>query len=335
MKRCILFLSLFLCIHSIAQEENRVVMTKLIVYKVLNESFTSEQNTEAVKLFNILTDTNVIYHYDCYEWNPLIDNKYKYDDGEHVYKLSNKEVRSSIYVKTIKTLQHPSKPNDYYDSIIYRDYSIEDFYAFSFSERWEYDTVDFKFYKKANAIAPMVSLFNSQKELMGYVTLLHFLLNNNTSENVVWSIKNVQYDVCINEYFSTGECFSNSWSVYENIEATDRYDFMEYVFSSIDNASIKAYKDKNKTIEVNSVNEFIEYNYDTLAGQYFDTIIMSVYDISLNEFSHLRFIEDWCFDVENQCFMKKVKAIGFVREEWDKKTFKSKGYRPLFWVFFD
>ncbi len=341
MKACLFFLALFVYINCFSQENNNVVLTKLIVYKVLNESFTTEQKPEAIKLFNILTDTNVIYHYDCYEENPLFNNKYKYDGVAIINKLSNKEICSSIYIEIIKTLQHPSLPNDYYDSLINRDYSKEDFPVFSFSEKWVYNTVNFQFYKKVNAIAPKVRVYSLYKEeFLGYKPLLHILFNNSAFESANWTLKNVQYDVCINYYIKRREdvCFG-FWTVGDNIEASDRYGFMEHVFTSIDNGTIKAYKDKNKTIEIKSTDDII-LSYDSIYCDpvfppWEESLVVIANKMVNSDLIGIRFVEDWFFDIEKQSFIKKVKAIGFMIEEFDDKTFKSIGYKPLFWVFFD
>jgi Gliding motility associated protein GldN len=343
MKASILFLSLFLCIHSIAQEENRAVMTNLIEYGVSNYDFTQDQNAEAIKLFNILIDTNVIYNYDCYKGNPLVNNKYKYDGAANLNILSNKEVAYSIYpIDTVK--RYDDILRSYVIDVLRDDYTKEVFPSFSFSERWEYDTVDFQFYKKVNIISLGTSVFTEENEYMGGLPLLYVKLKEGCLNDTNLMMKDMVCDVFIN----SAE-FGN-WSINDNIEASSRYDFFDFIYSEVDNGKINAYQDFEKNTRFYSAEE-IKSSSDTLIRM--DTI-SALFDDNgfvtsfcglpimggrneIGSYHMVRFIEDWYFDVKQQVFIKRVKAIGFLVPEYDyeKEWVIYHVSTPVFWIFFD
>jgi hypothetical protein len=126
---------------------------------------------------------------------------------------------------------------------------------------------------------------------------------------------------------------------------------MEYVFRCIDNNSINAYMDSNKTIKINST-EDITLGYDTitLSRNYppyekYDTVVVN--NMNVEDISGIRFVEDWYFDIKQQTFIKEVKAMGVLlgNYNWDG-LYDDKYVRltredeylaktPAFWIFFD
>jgi len=145
--------------------------------------------------------------------------------------------------------------------------------------------------------------------------------------------RRIQYDVIINN--SDPEL---DWWV-QNIEGSNReklvkdiirqvtegkvkaYDFLSYVPFTAD--EIKAMMKRTDTISV----ERSSPPYDLV-----DTVLVT--EIRLNEIKKIRFLEEWSMNEKTLEFSKKIAGICPLAERLTDSG-ELRGYKPLFWVFFD
>jgi hypothetical protein len=145
----------------------------------------------------------------------------------------------------------------------------------------------------------------------------------------------IEYPVFIKSPY--GEDQGDWWK--ENIETSKRTDFVNMLldwaysgkvatFDFLTNKpltpeQVKAIGNESDTIKVTDVNP----PYDEK-----DTIITQKLDIRL--IHKIKFLEEWSFDAENHTITKKILGIAPTVTEYADSS-EIKGYRPLFWMYFD
>lgn len=150
-------------------------------------------------------------------------------------------------------------------------------------------------------------------------------------KNVV--TKRIQYDVSIRNTDPDMD-----WWV-QNIEGANREKLIKDIIARVTSGEVKAYdflsskpyttdeiKKMMKRIDTVSV-ERSTPPYDLV-----DTVLVT--EIRLSDITKLRFLEEWSMNEKTLAFTKKVAGIcPMVERHTDSGELR--GYKPLFWVFFD
>jgi hypothetical protein len=150
-------------------------------------------------------------------------------------------------------------------------------------------------------------------------------------KNVV--TKRIQYDVLIHNSDTEMD-----WWV-QNIEGSNREKLVRDIMAQVTNAEVKAYdfltckpftaseiKSMMKRIDTISV-ERSTPPYDLV-----DTVLVT--EIRLSDITKLRFLEEWSMNEKTLAFTKKITGICPLAERLTDSG-ELRGYKPLFWVFFD
>lgn len=336
MKKLFVFFSMVFPLLALAQQgKNTVLLTQYITYRV-NTSDYKNYKEFGEKLFDVLTDTNQIYNYSCYKDNPFIENFYNYTDNKSK-PFDKQELYKRIYfgrynfsTRVPDTLYFPKDQ--------WRNFRNDTTQLFYFGESWEYDTVNINFIKKVNFISPGVKDYDNDFALKGYDPIFCIVMKQPFESDTLLRLNNAIYDVKINY-----DWFPGAMNTIENIEPTERLTFLKFIFSGIYKGQIKAYNDSAGISPVESIRKKMKYLPDRWihSGGQLDTIIEIEYNIEIEDINKIRFIEDWVFDNTHQCFVKKVKAMGFIADPeennlGDDHEFVDKHNKnPLFWIIFE
>jgi hypothetical protein len=145
--------------------------------------------------------------------------------------------------------------------------------------------------------------------------------------------KRIQYDVPIRNTDP-----DMNWWV-QNIEGSSREKLLKNILTQVTAGEVKAYdfltckpftadeiKSMLKRVDTISV-ERSTPPYDLV-----DTVLVT--EIRLSEITKLRFLEEWSMDDKTLVFTKKVAGICPLAERLTDSG-ELRGYKPLFWVFFD
>lgn len=156
---------------------------------------------------------------------------------------------------------------------------------------------------------------------------------NGTDEGRNIVTKRIQYDVSIRNTDPEMD-----WWV-QNIEGSSREKLVKNILDQVTNGDVKAYdfltckpfspdeiKRMMKRVDTISV-ERSTPPYDLV-----DTIMIT--EIRLNDITKLRFLEEWTMNDKTLAFTKKVAGICPMVERLTDSG-ELRGYKPLFWVFFD
>lgn len=162
-------------------------------------------------------------------------------------------------------------------------------------------------------------------------TFLNSCTGNKTEKNIV--TKRIQYDVTIRN----PEADMDWWV--QNIEGSNREKLLEDIFQQVTEGKVKAYdflsfspftseEIKNMMKRTDSISvESPTPPYDLV-----DTVLVT--EIRLSDVTRIRFLEEWSMDKKTLVFSKKVAGIcPLVERRTDSGELR--GYKPLFWVFFD
>jgi len=168
--------------------------------------------------------------------------------------------------------------------------------------------------------------------ILTFVVLAPSCRNGENSDNKLVT-KRIQYDVFIRNANADMD-----WWV-QNIEGSNREKLVKDIMSQVSEGKVKAYdflsykpfsadeiKVMMKRVDTVSV-ERSTPPYDLV-----DTVLVS--EIRLADITKLRFLEEWQMDEKTLVFTKKVSGICPLAERYSE-TGELRGYKPLFWVFFD
>jgi hypothetical protein len=355
----VLFVFFLLCPKLIFSQigNNEVLLTNGISYRIDVSDF-KDYKVFGGKLFDLLTDTNKIMNYQCYEWNPF---EYTFTDFTN-YKmkpLTNWQIARRVYYgKDYPSFDVDGRIlNDSIDRFNFRNDTTQ---LFRFSEAWIYDTVNLKFYKRIDFIRPTVKIYKDS-ELKGTRAPYSVMLKQTSIIDTLLYLPNVQYDVeIVNEIGAYGD-----WNPDNNIEPTERLTFLKFILYEIYTGKIKAYKDSSGIKLITQVADILnikwtdeliknekEFSNKQFPGEEFDPepgASVNYFNGRIEEINKIRFIEEWIFDDTHQCFIKKVKGMGFIAfdEAYEEEAIKALGKeyekyfkddpkkQPLFWIFFE
>jgi gliding motility associated protien GldN len=123
-----------------------------------------------------------------------------------------------------------------------------------------------------------------------------------------------------------------------------RKSFMSLVIDALKEGSLIAYEAGQYNDEfltpMSPVQLFAELSStDTIRTKnanppYNDTIIISHNEFRSSDVSRIRIKEDWFFDKERSVMDVRIIGICPILEQFDKSTNEFKGYKPLFWIYF-
>jgi hypothetical protein len=145
--------------------------------------------------------------------------------------------------------------------------------------------------------------------------------------------KRIQYDVII----KTPDPDFDWWM--QNIEGSEREKLVHDMIYAAINGKVKAYGVlSNKLLTTDDIKGMLRHvdsvqveNPDP-PHQMIDTVV--IHEVNLKEITKIRFLEEWKMDQNSLVFSKKVLGICPMVEAY-METGELKGYKPLFWVFFD
>jgi hypothetical protein len=169
--------------------------------------------------------------------------------------------------------------------------------------------------------------------LLSGMLLLGYGCNQEASETGTLVTERIQYDVSIvspdPEY---------DWWV-QNIEGSKRETFVRELIDGPSNGRVKAYDFFSyKLLGAEDVKNILR-RVDTVSLErpepphmLYDTVL--VREISIRDISKIRFLEEWQMDKNNLAISKKVSGVCPLVEVFTEIG-ESRGFKPLFWVFFD
>ena len=150
-------------------------------------------------------------------------------------------------------------------------------------------------------------------------------------ENLV--TKRIQYDVSIRNADPEMD-----WWI-QNIEGSNREKLVKDIIAQVTNGEVKAYDfltckpftaDEIKSMMKRT--DSISVERSTPPYDLVDTVLVT--EIRLSDITKLRFLEEWSMNEKTLAFTKKVAGICPLAERLNDSG-ELRGYKPLFWVFFD
>lgn len=177
-----------------------------------------------------------------------------------------------------------------------------------------------------------MKIFNSLLLLAGML-LLSYGCNQKGDENKTLVTDRIQYDVSIvspdPEY---------DWWV-QNIEGSRRETFVKELLEGASSGRVKAYDFvSNQLLTAQEVKNILR-RVDTVSLErpepphmLYDTVL--VREISIRDISRIRFLEEWQMDKNSLAVTKKVSGVCPLVEVFTEAG-ESRGFKPLFWIFFD
>ena len=156
---------------------------------------------------------------------------------------------------------------------------------------------------------------------------------NNKQEDLTVLTERIQYPVFINNpYPDEGDWWK------ENMEGPKREKFVKYIFDAAYSGKIKAYNYDDQPLTVDQV-KAIGNETDTIRStrpyppyDEFDTIVSNVLD--LRDIHRITFLEEWYINEKNMQITKKVVGVCPALTIFEDSN-AVKGYKPLFWLYFD
>jgi hypothetical protein len=145
--------------------------------------------------------------------------------------------------------------------------------------------------------------------------------------------KRIQYDVSIKNTDPEMD-----WWV-QNIEGSNREKLVKDILNNVSSGKVKAYDFLScKPFTTNEIATMMK-RVDTISVErstppydLIDTVMVT--EIRISDIAKLRFLEEWSMNDKTLVFTKKVAGIcPMIERRTDSGELR--GYKPLFWVFFD
>jgi len=154
---------------------------------------------------------------------------------------------------------------------------------------------------------------------------------SDAGKNVV--TKRIQYDVSIRNTDPEMD-----WWV-QNIEGSSREKLVRDIITKVTSGEVKAYDFLTcKPFSANEIKSMMK-RVDTISVErssppydLVDTVLVT--EIRLSDITKLRFLEEWSMNDKTLALTKKVAGICPLAERLSDSG-ELRGYKPLFWVFFD
>ncbi len=154
---------------------------------------------------------------------------------------------------------------------------------------------------------------------------------DDSGKNIV--TKRIQYDVMLR----SPETDMDWWV--QNIEGSNREKLVKDIIAKVANGEVKSYDFLTcKPFSADEIKQMMK-RVDTISVEspkppygLVDTVLVT--EIRLNDITKLRFLEEWSMNDKTLAFSKKVLGICPLVEKLTDSG-EIRGYKPLFWVFFD
>lgn len=174
---------------------------------------------------------------------------------------------------------------------------------------------------------------NSFFGLILLVSFVAFSCNDSGQEEKNIVTKRIQYDVSLR----SPEPDMDWWV--QNIEGKDREKLLQDIISNVSDGKVKAYDFLSyKLYSTDEIKQMLK-RVDTISVEkstppydLVDTLLIT--EIRLRDITKLRFLEEWRMNNKTLEFNKKVLGICPMVEKLTDSG-EIRGYKPLFWVFFD
>lgn len=169
---------------------------------------------------------------------------------------------------------------------------------------------------------------------LALLALFLFPACNNKKSTDNWVVtERIQYDVTIHN----SEPDMDWWV--QNLEGISREKLLADVFGQVSEGKVKAYE--FSTVEPYTTDDIKKMmrRVDTISVErpvppydLVDTVMVT--EIRISDVSRLRFLEEWQMNEKTLEITKKVAGICPMVERFSDSG-ELRGYKPLFWVFFD
>ena len=243
------------------------------------------------------------------------------------------------------TFQRRYEPYDGYDTIIKKDLNPKQINKIRFEEEWYFDDKTLEIEKEVTGICPMYASYDNntgeQRSESNPLFWIKFDNNKQAKTEKFLLTERIQYDVIIKEH-KGGNKFLNTFNI-EKLKF-DVDTFINTIINTVFNDKVKAYEYdpydfgnviltgkeiKNSLTRIDSITLQKPYEpYD-----WYDTVIVNTFNYK--EIAVIRFLEEWYFDEETLEIEKKVLGICPIIPAYDNATSEFKGYKPLFWIYFN
>jgi len=161
---------------------------------------------------------------------------------------------------------------------------------------------------------------------------LFFSCNRRDDNTAAILTERIQYDV-----FIKSPDPDLDWWV-QNIEGSKREIFIKTILDNALSGKVKVYDYTNQPLTPADLKSQL-YRSDTFSMQratppykYFDTV--ATHSIDMKDIVKIRFLEEWTWNEKTLFIQKKVAGIAPVAAAYLENG-ELKGYKPLFWVYFD
>ena len=166
-----------------------------------------------------------------------------------------------------------------------------------------------------------------------FIALVVFSCKNRDDSDKSIVTKRIQYDVMLRSPEADME-----WWV-QNIEGGNREKLVKDIMRKVTDGDVKAYDFLSyKPLGKNELSLMMK-RVDTVSMEsakppyeLVDTVLVN--ELRLSDITKLRFLEEWKMDDKTLGFSKKVLGICPMVEKYTDSG-ELRGYKPLFWVFFD
>ncbi|MDD3876900.1 MAG: hypothetical protein PHT69_09785 [Bacteroidales bacterium] len=162
--------------------------------------------------------------------------------------------------------------------------------------------------------------------------ILFFGCRNEKNEDLKIITERIQYDVTI----KAPEADLDWWVM--NIDGSRREWLIDLILQTAYDGQVQAF---NYDVPITSEEvQAIGYRNDTLImpsmePPYEDSVVVINERLKRQDIHRLRFLEEWRINEKTLEIEKKVLGIALVLSDYEKTTGELRGYRPIFWVYFD
>ncbi|MFZ4399623.1 MAG: hypothetical protein ACOYO1_06295 [Bacteroidales bacterium] len=268
-------------------------------------------------------------------FNAVEDNKIKiYNMNQQIVSLEN--IVSNLFTFDTIHLQKNGKNKQIIDTVfVSSSFNFKNVTKIRFDEKWKFNTKTLLLSKEIKGFCPILVTEmgedNAVIELPLFWVYPDTVINSDTSNNYIIT-KKIQYDV-----FVKSEDKGKDWWM-NNIETSDRENFLKEIINAAIKEKIKTYDYFNKPLDKKKLKEILHrtdsVSIENLDNPYenIDTVMTTDYDQS--SIVKIRFIEEWSINTQSFRFYKKVLAICPMIEGIYNREL-GKCYTPLFWIYFD
>lgn len=318
-------LALFLagCTGSDGSKENQLVpLSKNIEYNVSISSqyfFRHDpySSASAWDRYNIEASSRITYLKMLLEKAESDALKLTTMDGK---PIESADLSDYFYTDDTVTYTRDHAPFDNYDTVIRaKKFGPENIINLRFKEDWSYNPRTFAVTKKIIAVAPLVSNITwndeTKTEEIEYPGKPAFWINFDEKSTPTHTLTN---------RIITNVPFRNEQLGYvKNQDSVALSKYFELLIQALSKDSLSCYVNSDTDI------------FDSLVSVKDFNNMVEKTSVSFKNIGNIRFMEEWTFDITTMALAKKVVGVCAIEESYDEVTGEFRGYRPLFFVYFD